>query len=67
MIMIVPNGTQPCSEDVQSLLVVGSQVHGAYSFVVSESMSSSVSSKSYVFAFSSMRDGVTDFGKGTKP
>lgn len=48
-------------------LTVGSHVHGEYSFVDSASISSFVSSKSYTLAFSSIRDGVTDLGRGTKP
>lgn len=61
-------GGKPLNQSIaQSLLVVGSQAQGEYSFVVNELMSSSGSSKSYMSAFSSMRDAVTDFGKGTKP
>lgn len=48
-------------------LVVGSQVHGEYSSVDRDFMSSPVSSKSYTSAFSSILEGVTDFGSGTKP
>lgn len=54
---------------IQSLLVVGSQLHGSYRplGVSSSSISSALSSKSYTFAFSSMRLGVTLFGSGMKP
>lgn len=51
----------------QSLFVVGSQAHGEYSPVSRIFISSGVNSKSKMFAFSSMRDFVTDFGSVTKP
>ena len=51
----------------QSLLVVGSQEQGVYSEVSKVFMSSVDSSKSYMLAFSSILDGVTDLGKGTNP
>ena len=51
----------------QSLFVVGSQAQGAYSPVSKLFMSSTLSSKSKMFAFSSIRDLVTDFGRVTKP
>jgi hypothetical protein len=51
----------------QSRFTVGSHEHGSYFPVSSSFMSSSVSSKSYKSAFSSILEIVVDFGRGENP
>lgn len=51
----------------QSSLVVGSHEHGEYSLVSRAETSSGVRAKLNTWAFSRMRECVTDLGRGTNP